>query len=255
MICPIIKSRAFLVKSMYKSWKKIEEETDREVAPIYGNADDLEMILQDEEEHCKSVKNMYLCLLKKKIKRGESWIPSRAEKKNPGIKFKKVWENQLEVKKVIPQIKYFGWCLGQDMVLVGARKNRANQRKDCQQMIEDEVTGGMVLCEERETLMHALAKCKASKEKFEWMKNLVQEQMENIITDEQIIFLAVTSRNKKKNQLWIIVHGFYFIWSQREATVENLRNYIKKEMFFHQTLERWVGDRETFNIIWESLRL
>ena len=78
------------------------------------------MILEDEQEHCKSVRKMYHCLLDKKIKKRESWIPSRAEKKNPGVKFRRVWENQLEIKKVSPQLKYFGWCLGQDMVVVGA---------------------------------------------------------------------------------------------------------------------------------------
>jgi hypothetical protein len=257
LICPVTKSRAFLVKSMYRSWKKLEENEASEDIPLYGNVEDLEMILEDEEEHCRTIKDMYKCLLEKKIKRGESWIPSRAEKKNPGVKFKNVWENQLQVKKVKPQIKYFSWCLGQDMVLVGARRNRANQRKECQQMIEDELTGENVLCEEKETLIHALAECQASKEKFEWLKNILQDQMENIITDEQIIFLAATNRNKKKNRtlLWITVHCLYFIWSEREASVENLKKYLKEEMFFHQTLERWVGDRDMFNTIWEHVRI
>ena len=168
LICPVTKSRAFLVKSMYKQWKKMgEAERGREDQILYGNSDDLESILNDEEELCKSVKSIYSCLLETKVRRGDSWIPSRAEKKNPGIRFKNVWENQNHISKMSPQLKYFSWCLGQDMVVVGARKNRANQRKECQQLIEN---GQMILCEERETLTHALATCRSSREKFDWMK-------------------------------------------------------------------------------------
>ena len=259
LICAATKSRAFLVKSMYRSWMKLVVQAGSEeisLDSLYGIKEDLKMILEDEQEHCKSVRNMYHCLLEKKIKKRESWIPSRAEKKNPGVKFRRVWENQLEIKKVSPQLKYFGWCLGQDMVVVGARKNRANQRKECQQMIEDELTGELQLCEQRETLKHALVECQVSRAKFEWLKNMVQNHMQNVITDEQIIFMSFTNRNKKKNRtiLWVVVHSLYFIWSKREATVEDLRNHLKEEMFFHQTLERWVGDRNTFNSVWESLR-
>ena len=213
-------------------------------------------MLKEEEKLCRTVKSIYGCLLESKVKRGESFIPSRAEKKNSRIKFGNVWKNQVLISNVSPELRYFAWSLGQDMVVVGARRNRRNQRKECQEMIEEEGSGQMMACGALETLTHALATCPASKEKFAWIKNIIEDQMEDDIGDEQIVFLSLRCRNEKKNKtiLWVLVNCLHFIWANREATVESLKAHLKKEMFFHQMLERWVGDRTTFGNIWEFLQ-
>ena len=76
--------------------------------------EDLEIVLKEEEKHCKTVKRLYGCLLESNVKRGESFISSRAEKKNTGIKFGNVWKNQVLISKVRPELRYFTWSLGQD---------------------------------------------------------------------------------------------------------------------------------------------
>ena len=253
LICPLTKARAFTVKSMYKEWKM--SETEQERYPLYGKISDLETILMDEEENCKSVQQIYKCLLEDKIKRGNSLIPTRAEKRNPGIKYKVVWENQSLIKRVRPEEKYFAWCLGQDMVPVGARLHRANQRKECQQMIEDEETGEQEICGAIETLQHALANCNSSREKFNYVKTVLEKHMEKQLTNEQVLSLALNHRNKKKLQtlLWFALKSLHFIWLHREKSIEAYWLHMKNEMFFHQLLERWrMGDGGLFaNILQE----
>ena len=41
------------------------------------------------------------------------------------------WKNNNSVRQVSPLIKQFAWDCVQDMVVVGQRKHRANQNKNC----------------------------------------------------------------------------------------------------------------------------
>ena len=257
LICPVTKSKAFLLKNMYKEWTEISanNDNDEEIYTLYGDFSDLHTVLEEETD-CTSIKEIYLSLLKQKIRKGGSLIPSRAEKKNPGIKYKTVWENVNLIKRVDPYLKYFAWGLGQDMIVVGARLHRANQRKQCQQEVEDEETGELSVCGAIETLQHALAFCQSSRIKFEYLKSLAERFLEKSVTEEQLIFLAINHRNKKKlkTMLWVVLKSLYLIWSQRSFSLEDFRKHMGKDMFFHQQLERWAGDRQLFNNILINFR-
>ena len=214
----------------------------------YGNYDDLEKIM-DEYPVPTTAKGIYEVLLKQKVMKRESLIPSRSEKRNPGIKFKCSWGNLLLVKSVNPVLKYFAWCCIQDMVVVGERKHRRNQDKNCHMEITNQITGELTECGVRESLRHAMWECQVSSSKFIKLREILGEYLEREITNEQILFLSFNNRNKKKLKMgiWITVNCLYFIYNKRTAEVSDMLEEMKKELFWHLMLERWIAGRTAFN--------
>ena len=120
------------------------------------------------------ITGIYEVLLKQKVMKRESFIPSRSEKRNPGIKFKCSWGNLLLVKSVNPVLKYFAWCCIQDMVVVGERKHRRNQDKNCHMEITNQITGEQTECGVRESLRHAMWECQVSSSKEAGAEQIAQ---------------------------------------------------------------------------------
>ena len=245
LTCPMTKARAFLLRNTMKAWKKREENGEEYV--IYGSSKDIGTYLEQELEP-KSVRETYLFLLDQKIVRGSSWIPSRAEKKNTGIKWKTTWKNINLVKQVSPIVKQFMWNCVQDMVVVGERKHRANRNRNCEIRIEDD-TGSLEECGMMESLRHALCFCPASRTKFMKLSEILCEFLEREITDEQILFLSFNNRHKKrlKMGIWFTVNCLYFIYNERTAEVSKMLEEMKKQLFWHLTLERWIAGMTAFN--------
>jgi len=71
---------------------------------------------------------------------------------------------------------------------------------------------------------------------------------ENVIPD-QIIFLSLNHRNKKKlkTAIWFIVKTMYFIYTKRTADKSELLNFILQEIFWHKKIERWFGRGSKLN--------
>ena len=244
LTCPMTKARAFILRNTMKVWKR-RDENDKEYV-IYGSTNDIETYLEQNIEP-NSVKEAYLVLLNQKIVRGTSWIPSRAEKKNPGIKWKITWQNIKCVKQVSPIVKQFSWNCVQDMVVVGERKHRANQNKNCEIQMEDDA-GNLEECGRLESLRHALCYCPASVTKFEWVEQVLTEFFGRKVEKDEVTFLSFNHRNKKKLKIgiWYTVNCLYYIYSNRSVEVGNMVENIKKQMFWHLTLERWISNRISF---------
>ena len=243
--CPMTKSRALLVKNMLKAWKILEENDIQCV--MYGDNDDLNAILNDEDKPATSA-DIYNLLLKQKIKRGESFIPSRSEKRNEGIKWNNTWSNLQLVKSVSPTVKYFSWCCIQDMVEVGARRHRANQNKNCEMEVLDEDTGEVEVCNTFDTLKHCLSECRASREKFAVVMRILTEFLGRDVTENQILFLSFNHRNKKilKMAVWFAVTCLHLIYTNRNMEAKILVRQVYKLLFWHQLLECWISSKPEF---------
>ena len=235
-----------------KAWKR-RDESGQEYA-IYGNTYDIGIYLGNDEEP-KSIKEIYLMLLNEKIMRGTSWIPSRSEKKNPEIKWKMAWKNNNSVRQVSPLIKQFAWDCVQDMVVVGQRKHRANQNKNCETLVEDD-SGNVEVCGRLESLRHALIYCPASTSKFEWTKKILTNFLGRNIQDDEVIFMSFNHRNKKKLKLgiWFNINCLYYIYCNRPVGIREMSENMKKFMFWHVTLERWIANRDLFYELYALVR-
>ena len=250
LTCPMTKARAFILRNTVKAWKR----RGAKDYDIYGSKKDLETYLGHDEEP-KTVKDIYLLLLKQRTMKGADWIPSRAEKRNPGIRWEIVWQNIINVKQVSPIVKQFAWNCVQDMVIVGERRHRANQNKNCEVRVEDD-SGNIDVCGIRESLRHALCSCPASILKFNWMKKTLTDFLDINVENDEVIFLAFNHRNKMKLKLgiWYTVNCLYYIYLNRSAEVGEMRENIRKLMFWHLTLERWIASKTLFHELYSLVR-
>ena len=158
-------------------------------------------------------------------------------------------------KQVTPIAKQFSWNCIQDMVVVGERKHRANQNKNCDSLIDDG-SGNMEECGSLESLRHALCFCPVSIAKFTWVEQVLTEFLGRKIEKEEIIFLSFNHRNKKRLKIgiWYTVNCLYYIYTNRAIEVRNMVENIKKQMFWHLTLERWISNRNTFYELYNIVR-
>ena len=178
-------------------------------------------------------------------------IPSRAEKIYNSIKWGISWKNLLFLKAVDPKIKYFAWSCVQDMVPVGARLHWAQQNKLCKTNIRNTTSNQIVACGKLETLSHALCECPSSNSKFELVKKILIMFLGANVTTDQIIFLSLNHRNKKKLKIaiWLVVKTMYFIYTKRTADSSELINFIRQEIVWHEKIERWFGRNSKINDI------
>ena len=244
LICPLKKARAFFIKNMFLQWEKSLQIDAQIKEKIYGKSDDFELVkLNRNKIDFSQVGQIYLTLLDNKIKKGASLIPSRAEKVYNSIKWGISWKNLNLLKAVNPKTKYFAWSCVQDMVPVGARLHRAQQNKLCKMDIINTNSNQIVTCGKLETLRHALCECPSSNNKFELVKKILITFFGANVTTDQIIFLSLNHRNKKKMKIaiWLIVKTMYFIYTKRTADSSELVNFIRQEIVWHEKIERWFG--------------
>ena len=254
LICPMTKSRALFVKNMIKDYAELDFSA-QERLPIYGNIDDLNKILNINDTEPWTTRGIYHALLEEKIFSGDSFIPSRAEKRSRGIKWSVAWSNQVKLKQLTADERFFAWQVPQDMVPVGARLHRPGQIKLCQQNILDEDEEGVV-CNTLETIQHAISDCGNSRRRFEVIRELISTVLERPTTVEEILYLSFNHRNKKVliTALWFAVKAMFMIYSNREQTLERMLDELYKILFWHQKLNRGVGHRDSFSLLITRVR-
>ena len=159
------------------------------------------------------------------------------------------------MKQVSPIVKQFAWNCVQDMVIVGERRHRANQNKNCEVRVEDD-SGNIDVCGIMESLRHALCSCPASILKFNWMKKTLTDYLGINVENDEVIFLAFNHRNKMKLKLgiWYTVNCLYYIYLNRSAEVGEMLENIRKLMFWHLTLERWIASETLFHELYSLVR-
>jgi len=229
---------------MLSQWEKVLTLDTHIKEKIYGKSEDFELVITYKNIiDFSQVSQIYSTLLGKKIKKNSSLIPSRAEKRYSSIKWGISWKNLLLLKAVDPKTKYFAWSCVQDMVPVGARLHRAPQNKLCKINIRNTTSNQIVACGKLETLSHALGECPSSNSKFELVKKILIIFLGANVTTDQIIFLSLNHRNKKKLKIaiWLVVKAMYFIYTKRTADSSELVNFIRQEIVWHEKIERWFG--------------
>ena len=59
--------------------------------------------------------------------------------------------------------------------------------------------------------------------------------------------LVVNSLHEILSDIWITVNCLYFIYNKRTAEVSDMLEEMKKELFWHLMLERWIAGMTAFN--------
>ena len=107
-----------------------------------------------------------------------------------------------------------------------------------------------------ESLRHALIYCPASTSKFEWTKKILTNFLGRNIQDDEVIFMSFNHRNKKKLKLgiWFNINCLYYIYCNRPVGIREMSENMKKFMFWHVTLERWIVNRDLFYELYALVR-
>ena len=89
-----------------------------------------------------------------------------------------------------------------------------------------------------------------------WMKKLLTDFLSTNVENDEVIFLAFNHRNKMKLKLgiWYTVNCLYYIYLNRSAEVVEMLENIRKLMFWHLTLERWIASRTVFHELYSLVR-
>ena len=90
LMCPSTKSKALLIKNMFKDYLILGNSPDN-INGLYGCLNDFKKVL-DSGVDLKNVKQIYDGLMNDVCFRSGSLIPSRAEKRSTGVKWKVVWK-------------------------------------------------------------------------------------------------------------------------------------------------------------------
>ena len=132
LINPILKSKALLIKNMYKDFLEYDCSINDEyiVSNLYGYPQEFVKIYKDGLATAP-VKLIYNFILKDLIYVNESLIPSRNERKSANVKWSLAWKNLTIMKGLIAEEKCFAWKVQQDMLAIGVRIHRQNAERRC----------------------------------------------------------------------------------------------------------------------------
>ena len=127
------------------------------------------------------------------------------------------------------------------MLEIPSRNHRGGKDKNCKILIYNGRLNEMEVCEAYGDLEHTLVKCEASRMKFEILTSLLGSFLGRMVTVDGLLFLSLHHIDGKKQRLsvWITVHALHWIWMHRDSGVMEMMLYLKKELFWHVTLERW----------------
>ena len=258
LICVMTQARALMAKGMLQQQMERDSLVNTD-GTVYGNKDDLRKLLGEllsSTENFGSVKSIYSFLLQEKIGAKEDLKPSRAEKKNPQIDWTIAGKNWKTLRGVTPEIKCFAWKLLQDMLDIPSRHNRRGQSKECSTWVYDEQINQMDICRNFGDIKHYFADCGAVKSKFEAWMVLLGRFLGKEIQPEEALTISFQHNIKKKMKMavWGTIMALFFIYKHRESSSAAMLDFISKELFWHQNLERWWCGRAHMNKLSEDLR-
>ena len=252
-ICVYNKSRTLLIKNMIKEKDENAQRGNTGINP-YGNVNDLETILNSSVE-VKSLKDTYMYFLQEKIGTADNPILSRSEMRNPRICWRNAWKNWNRSRGLSAELKYFGWSLIQDMVVVPSRNHRKDTSKNCPRLVYDEELEEMVTCSKFGDLRHTLAECQITRAKFSEFKSILETFMEKEITTEQILFMSFGHFDKKKLKMgtWLVIKAIYFIFKHKDLGCTEMLRIVKQDLYFHTRGEKGFVPKKYFSDILEIL--
>ena len=180
-------------------------------------------------------------LLQDRIGTVDNLIKSRVENRNPQVIWKETWRNWSTLRAVTADLKYFAWSLVQDMLETPSRNHRGGKDKNCKMLVYNGRLNEMEVCGAFGDLEHTLAKCGATRRKFGILTSLLGSFIGRVVTVEDLLFLSLHHFDGKKQRLsvWITVHALHWILTYRDSGGLEMMLHLKKELFWHQALERW----------------
>ena len=235
LMCPSTKSRALLIKSMFKDYLLLGNSLDR-ADKLYGCKSDFKKVL-DAGVDLRNVKQIYDHLMNDICFRNGSLIPSRAEKRSTGVKWKIAWRN-LQQTKVTAQEKYFQWQVQQDMLPTGDRLHRPGAEKRCLSVMENNG-----VCTQISNRQHMLLTCPCPPVGDNIIKLILSDYLERTISDQEILHFSFNHRNKKRLKIgvWFAVKMLFWIYCKKFFNKMQLLDEMLKEIQWNLKMTNCLG--------------
>ena len=213
LINPIVKAKAFLIKSMANDYTRNGRDWVNfgDLRNLYGYPEDL-IKLRGDRSILWSAKLVYQLLMEMELCRNNSLIPSRSEKKSSGIKWAVAWKNLQSLRGLSSEEVVFAWKLQQDMLKIGTRIHRPNADRRCGiELINNTV------CQELQTRQHLFCECESVKEISCIGRKVIDKVLQKEISENDLVHLSFSHRDKKRlrSSLWFAIRLLYRIYLDR----------------------------------------
>ena len=217
LICVQNKSRAFIIKNMVKEREELVA-LDNVEGEVYGNMGDMDKILNSTVS-LESLKDIYLFFLQEKIGTWDNPIKSRSERNNLELNWRQSWKNWSRMTGITAVEKQFGWDILQDLIHVPSRNHRRGSSKVCPQLVQDQDSDIFAVCGKFGDLKHSLTECLASRDKFSFLRDILETFLDRKISTEEVIFLSFRHYDEKKIRMgtWFVVKSLGYIFSNRKS--------------------------------------
>ena len=239
LINPIIKSKALLVRNMYKDF--LEHDCRIEdawiVNSLYGYPEEFLNVFKNDLATAP-VKQIYDFLLQDLIYKNENFIPSRNEKKSVNVKWSVAWRNFSLMEGLTATEKCFAWKVQQDMLPVGVRIHRRNAERRCLTLLSNNQP-----CYEIQTLLHCFSTCRSIVDIFALLKTSLTAFLGRCVDFNDIVHFSFNHRNKKKLTcaLWLAVKIMFSIFHDKSINKGQLLSSILKEINWNLDLNSKLG--------------
>ena len=241
LVNPIIKSKALLLKSMYREFILRDcNVNDRDsYKDIYGYTEAFSEVVKG-GVNMNSTRDIYGYLIDAVISRKNSVIPSRSEKRSENVKWSIAWRNWGGLRGVNAEEFEFAWKLQQDLLKIGARLHRQNANKKCMA----DLGGGF--CQEIESREHLFVGCERVRECSKGCLKVLGDYLGKEIPIKDFINLAFNHRNKfrLRSGVWFAVKVMYGIFTRRIFNKVQLLKDIIKEIDWNLDLNRKIGNKK-----------
>ena len=236
LMCPSTKSKALLIKNMFKDYLILGNSPDN-INGLYGCLNDFKKVL-DSGVDLKNVKQIYDGLMNDVCFRNGSLIPSRAEKRSTGVKWKVAWKNLQQVKGVTAQEKYFQWQVQQDMLPVGDRLHRQGSEKRCLSVMENNR-----VCTQINDRQHLLLSCPCPPVGENLVKQILTDFLDRTILDYEILHFSFNHRCKKRLSVavWAAVKLLFWIYCKKCFNKIQLLDEMLKEIEWNLKMTNGLG--------------
>ena len=239
LINPIVKSKALLVKNMYKDF--LEHDCDIHdqwiVDNLYGYPEEFIYVFSNDLAMAP-VKHIYNFLLQDVIYRKESLIPSRNEKRSVNVKWSLAWRNLNLMKGLTSTEKCFAWKVQQDLLPVGSRIHRINAERRCLSLLQNNQP-----CDEVQTLEYCFSKCDNIAEAYEALIAVLSDYLGRDVTFKEVVHFSFNHRNKKRLllALWFAVKIMFQIFHEKSLNKSHLFHILIKECEWYISMNRKLG--------------
>ena len=234
LMCPNTKSKALLIKNMFKDYLVLGGTQDK-IDIMYGCKNDFKRVLESGVD-LKNIKQIYEQLMNDVCFKNGSLVPSRAEKRSTGVKWKIAWENLQQTRGVTAQEKYFQWQVQQDMLPIGDRLHRQGAEKRCLSAMENDR-----VCTQISNRQHVLLSCPSLGENL--IKVILADFLDRSISDQEILHFSFNHRSKKRLRIavWFAVKMLYWIYCKKCFNKIQLLNEMLKEIQWNLKMTNGLG--------------